>query len=357
MMKYILVIVFLMHAVGACGMNADSKAKRLQVLRDMGADNRVANRNMETLMPADVRDEERVLVLNRMHRALKKQKDEFMQLLADQDEETKREHQELQARIVKQNQDQIDRLVFVVEKQTGTISNLNGFIQAILKKTYKTEMNVASQGQEISEMKQVTSEHVGSLLEAVGDQTELIKRQTKIISQLTKRVEDLGQTLGSLQTMLSRLQKTMSRHEERLQNHDRLHVKARHMLMAVTAVFTNQELDNVIKMLEEPDMPVVESDESDPELERKILGSGSEIVSLGDDPEAIAQYNSQLVSQEKINEESLADLEEGGVPADDEKLQAEQGDGKQLANEWELVEEYIEDIVPAKDKDEASGGE
>jgi hypothetical protein len=359
MMKYILTIVYLMHAASTCGMNNESAAQRLKVLKEMGADNKAANRNMETLIFESTRDEDRELTLHLMQRKLKAQADLYDRRMADQDEEYQRslkEHQESQMRIAEQNQNQIDRLVVVVERQTGTISNLNGLIQAILRKTYKTEINVATQAQDINEMKQITGDHVGNLLQAVGDQTELISRQNKIIGELSRKVEDLSQTLAKLQKLLNRLQNTISLHEERLKQHDRMHVKARQMLMAATAVFTNQQIEMVIKMLEEPDLPVVASDESDPEIERQVLGSGSGSVSLGDDPEAIAQFNLRLVSQEKIKEDLLPTaLKEDIVPEDDEQLKGEKPDEKQIANDWELVAEYEEEIVPSKEKQEASG--
>lgn len=353
MMKYILAIVFLMHAVGACGMDNDSKAKKLQALHAMGADNRAANRNMATLMPAGDRDEDRALTLHLVHRELKKQEYLYDLRLAAQEVE-----QHSLAAIAKRNDEQIKRMVCVVEKQTSTISTLNGLILAILQKTYKADTRVAKQEQNIIEMKQITSDHVESLLKTVGGQTELISRQTGVISELINRVEGLSQTLAKLQKMLSRLQSTIMLHEEMLEKHNRLHTKARQMLMAATAVFTNQEIDAVIKLLEEPDMPVVESDQSDSAFERRIL---SESKSLGDDSEAIAQYNlrlvPELVSQQRLRDYvPPADLEEAVVPADDEKLSDENPDEKKLtASGWELVAQYEEDIVPPKNKEEAGG--
>jgi hypothetical protein len=217
-------------------------------------------------------------------------------------------------------------------------------IHDILRKVYKTDLNVAMQAQDILEMKQITNDHVENLLDAVGDQTELISRQNKIISELIRKVDDQNQ-------ILSKQKKIVSKHGEKLEKHSRLHERARKMILQLIDLCDSDEITKLMKFcekeFEKPDMPIVASDESDPEIERQVLGSGSGSVSLGDDPESIAQFNLRLVSQEKINEDVVpANLKEDTSPEDDEK---------RTADDWELVAEYEEEILPAENKQEASG--
>lgn len=350
MITYIFALVFLVHGAGMHGMDNESKSKKLEALRAMGADNKAANRNMLTRTPVNDPDEDRRLILDRLHYELEKQKKEYERFFAERNGELQRridEHQELQARIAQRNEKQINRLIDVVGRQTDTISHLNGLIQGILKLHNKSDSRIAEHDLSIIEIKQFASGHINNLVNAVGNQTDLISRQTDVIRQLINQMNEQD-------TVIDEQKKILRRHAIKLQEHDQMHDTKRKMILAIIRQLDDQAIDKIMKFCEvefnKPEMPVVESsDESDSELKRQVFGSDSP-VSLGDDPEEIAQFNVRLVKQEKIE-----DL----PPADDEKLNADvpAAEGNKLTESgWEVVEEYEEEILP-KGKEEVDGRE
>lgn len=293
-MKYILILIFFMSAGVVGAMNNESMTQRLKWVREMGADKKEANRNMAALPPADSAEEDRQLQLKYLDRKFNEQADaadekcrilqaSMEQKLKNQDEK----YQQSLAHIKQLNEEQISRLTGVVVRQTDTIAHLNSLILALLKKFYKADMKVRTQGQDLEELKQTTDSQVDTLLEAVTGQTELISRQNRVIRELLGRVDGQTNKLKMQAALIGKIQQ---------------------VVRGIRDTLTNQQLNELV-MLFDHEQPEVASEDSDPEIYRQVLGrSKPGTPQLGSSSEEIIK--SQLVRSSKGKSENEAPREE-----------------------------------------------
>lgn len=245
----------MLYAGSAFGMHNESRAHRLKQLREMGMDNKAANRNMQTLAPADSPDQDRTLMLDLIQRKFNKLKEE---------------HEESVALIQQSNKEQFDRFFHVINRQTDTIASLNLLMKNILKQMYRTDVHVRNHDQEISEVKQMADSHIDNLLRALEEETEVVSRQNRALKEMLGRID-------KQKVQLQQQNLKIQQQDIQIANQGRLLARVRMMVLGITKRLDNADLDNLIKFCEKelqgPDLPVVESEKSDPDIYRQVLGS------------------------------------------------------------------------------------